>query len=128
VRNAFHPSVVNGVLRVRVSDFEFQPVSRIEKHLVVEFLTVGINAGNVVVIIFLEFVGHRFADPVDYRSIINETRRLTALGSPALNRLHGRIGSKDRRSSLRSTAFERRGSGRRRDLLDFLGAKHPCRL
>jgi hypothetical protein len=58
VRNTFHPSVVNGVLRMRVSDFEFQPVSRIEKHLVVKFVTVGINAGDDVVIIFLELVGH----------------------------------------------------------------------
>ena len=61
MRNAFHPSVVNGVLRVRVSDFEFQPVSRIEKHLVVEFVTVGINAGDDVVIIFFELVGYRLA-------------------------------------------------------------------
>ena len=51
---------------VRVSDFELQPISRIEKHLVVKLVTVGINAGDNVVIIFLEFVGHCFAPGVDF--------------------------------------------------------------
>jgi len=56
VRNTLHPSIVNGVLRVRVSDFEFQPVSRIEKHLMIKLVTVGINAGDDTVIFFLELV------------------------------------------------------------------------
>jgi hypothetical protein len=61
VSYTFHPSVVNDVLCVRVSDFEFQPVSRVEKQLVVKLVTVGINAGDDVIIILLELVGHRFA-------------------------------------------------------------------
>ncbi len=66
VCNTFHPSVVNDVSCMRVSDFELQPVSRIEKHLVVKFVTVGINAGDDVVIIFLELVGHRFASAAQF--------------------------------------------------------------
>jgi hypothetical protein len=51
VHNTFHPSVVNDVLRVRVSDFELEPISRVEKHLAVKLVTVGINAGDNVVVI-----------------------------------------------------------------------------
>ena len=43
---------------MRISDFELEPVSRVEEHLVIKFVAVGINAGDDVVIIFLELVGH----------------------------------------------------------------------
>jgi hypothetical protein len=45
---------------------KLEPISRIEKQVVVKLVTVGINAGDNVVIIFLEFVGHRFAPGVDF--------------------------------------------------------------
>ena len=51
---------------MRISDFELEPVSRVEEHLVIKFVAVGINAGDDVVIIFLEFLGHLFASGVQF--------------------------------------------------------------
>src|SRR5260221_829644 len=65
-RNAFHPSVVNGVLRMRMSYCGLEPVSWIEKHLVIKFVAVRVNAGDDVVIIFLELVGPRLASGVQF--------------------------------------------------------------
>ena len=64
--NPVYPGVVFLSLGVRVRDFELDPISWVEKHLMVKLVTVLIHPRNDIEILLLEFVGHRVAPVCEF--------------------------------------------------------------
>src|ERR1700674_5534826 len=59
--NPFYPGIVTLMLGVRVSNFELDTISGIEKDLMVKLVTIGVHTRYNIEIIFLELVGDRVA-------------------------------------------------------------------